>query len=148
MKLFRSCLLLVAAVAALPAAAADGADGTQLVAAAVSGRAFEVRDLLAEGADANTKNAGGRPVIVLAGFNGNLRTVRALLAAGADVNAVDANGTSALIAASALGHADVVDLLLATDVLSEGQNLQQAQAVISYDMPWNPQRVVQRKHTG
>lgn len=37
-----------------------------------------------------------------------------------------------------------VDLLLATDVLSEGQNLQQAQSVISYDMPWNPQRVIQR----
>lgn len=37
-----------------------------------------------------------------------------------------------------------VDLLISTDVLSEGQNLQQAQAVISYDMPWNPQRVVQR----
>ena len=39
---------------------------------------------------------------------------------------------------------DEVDLLVATDVLSEGQNLQEAQAVISYDMPWNPQRVVQR----
>ncbi|MHB1537415.1 MAG: C-terminal helicase domain-containing protein [Solirubrobacteraceae bacterium] len=37
-----------------------------------------------------------------------------------------------------------VDLLLSTDVLSEGQNLQQAQEVVSYDMPWNPQRVVQR----
>jgi superfamily II DNA or RNA helicase len=37
-----------------------------------------------------------------------------------------------------------VDLLLSTDVLSEGQNLQQAGAVVSYDMPWNPQRVVQR----
>jgi superfamily II DNA or RNA helicase len=37
-----------------------------------------------------------------------------------------------------------VDLLLATDIVSEGQNLQDAQAVISYDMPWNPQRVVQR----
>lgn len=37
-----------------------------------------------------------------------------------------------------------VDLLLSTDVLSEGQNLQQAQAVVSYDMPWNPQRIVQR----
>ena len=37
-----------------------------------------------------------------------------------------------------------VDLLLSTDILSEGQNLQQAGAVISYDMPWNPQRVVQR----
>ena len=37
-----------------------------------------------------------------------------------------------------------VDVLLSTDILSEGQNLQQAQAVLSYDMPWNPQRVVQR----
>ena len=37
-----------------------------------------------------------------------------------------------------------VDLLLSNDVVSEGQNLQQAAAVISYDMPWNPQRVVQR----
>ena len=39
---------------------------------------------------------------------------------------------------------DEVDALIATDVLSEGQNLQQAQAVVSFDMPWNPQRVVQR----
>lgn len=37
-----------------------------------------------------------------------------------------------------------VDLLLSNDVLSEGQNLQQAGAAVSYDMPWNPQRVVQR----
>ena len=37
-----------------------------------------------------------------------------------------------------------VDVLLSTDILSEGQNLQQAQSVLSYDMPWNPQRVVQR----
>jgi superfamily II DNA or RNA helicase len=37
-----------------------------------------------------------------------------------------------------------VGMLISTDVLSEGQNLQQAQAVVSYDMPWNPQRVVQR----
>lgn len=37
-----------------------------------------------------------------------------------------------------------VDLLLCNDVLSEGQNLQQAAMAISYDMPWNPQRVVQR----
>ncbi len=37
-----------------------------------------------------------------------------------------------------------VDVLLSTDVLSEGQNLQQAQAALSFDMPWNPQRVVQR----
>ena len=36
------------------------------------------------------------------------------------------------------------DLLLSNDVLAEGQNLQQAAAVVSYDFPWNPQRVVQR----
>ena len=37
-----------------------------------------------------------------------------------------------------------VDVMISTDILSEGQNLQQAQAVLSFDMPWNPQRVVQR----
>ena len=41
-------------------------------------------------------------------------------------------------------RAAVIDVLLSTDILSEGQNLQQAQAVLSYDMPRNPQRVVQR----
>ncbi|MYH50676.1 MAG: DUF2075 domain-containing protein [Gammaproteobacteria bacterium] len=41
-------------------------------------------------------------------------------------------------------HDGEVDLLLSNDVLSEGQNLQQAAAVISYDIPWNPQRMVQR----
>lgn len=46
--------------------------------------------------------------------------------------------------AEATASGGEVDLLLATDVISEGQNLQQAQAVISFDMPWNPQRVVQR----
>ena len=45
--------------------------------------------------------------------------------------------------AAASEHGEI-DVLLSTDVLSEGQNLQQAQAVLSYDMPWNPQRVVQR----
>ncbi|MFI5279067.1 MAG: helicase-related protein [Gemmatimonadales bacterium] len=36
------------------------------------------------------------------------------------------------------------DILIATDVLSEGLNLQDAQAVVSYDLPWNPVRVMQR----
>jgi superfamily II DNA or RNA helicase len=37
-----------------------------------------------------------------------------------------------------------VDLLLATDVLAEGLNLQDARHVISYDLPWNPVRLLQR----
>ena len=37
-----------------------------------------------------------------------------------------------------------VDILIATDVLSEGLNLQDASAVVSYDLPWNPVRLMQR----
>jgi len=37
-----------------------------------------------------------------------------------------------------------VDILITTDVLSEGQNLQDADMVINYDIHWNPVRVIQR----
>lgn len=36
------------------------------------------------------------------------------------------------------------DLLLTTDILAEGQNLQQCGIVINFDLPWNPMRLVQR----
>lgn len=36
------------------------------------------------------------------------------------------------------------DILLASDKLSEGVNLNRAGAVINYDIPWNPTRVIQR----
>lgn len=37
-----------------------------------------------------------------------------------------------------------IDILIATDVLSEGQNLQDASMVVNYDIHWNPVRVIQR----
>ncbi|MEX2285019.1 MAG: DEAD/DEAH box helicase, partial [Gemmatimonadota bacterium] len=37
-----------------------------------------------------------------------------------------------------------LDVLVATDVLSEGLNLQDASTVISYDLPWNPVTLMQR----
>jgi len=37
-----------------------------------------------------------------------------------------------------------IELLVATDVLSEGQNLQDAQYLINYDLHWNPVRMIQR----
>jgi len=40
--------------------------------------------------------------------------------------------------------ADLYDIAVATDVLSEGVNLQQAGHIINYDLPWNPMRLVQR----
>jgi SNF2 family DNA or RNA helicase len=39
---------------------------------------------------------------------------------------------------------DDYDVLVATDKLSEGVNLNRAGAVINYDIPWNPTRVIQR----
>lgn len=37
-----------------------------------------------------------------------------------------------------------IQILFSTDVLSEGQNLQDADVVINYDLPWNPVRIIQR----
>ncbi len=37
-----------------------------------------------------------------------------------------------------------IDILIATDSLSEGQNLQDADMVINYDIHWNPVRIIQR----
>ena len=43
-----------------------------------------------------------------------------------------------------IGSPDEVDVLISTDVLSEGQNLQDADCVVNYDLHWNPTRMVQR----
>lgn len=37
-----------------------------------------------------------------------------------------------------------IDLLIATDCVSEGQNLQDCDTVINYDIHWNPVRIIQR----
>lgn len=37
-----------------------------------------------------------------------------------------------------------IDILISTDVLSEGQNLQDCGVIINYDLTWNPIRLVQR----
>lgn len=52
------------------------------------------------------------------------------------------------LAAFAPGHRGgatlEADILVATDVASEGLNLQDASLVVNYDLPWNPVRVMQR----
>lgn len=37
-----------------------------------------------------------------------------------------------------------IDILIATDCLSEGQNLQDSDLVVNYDIHWNPVRLIQR----
>lgn len=42
------------------------------------------------------------------------------------------------------GIHDSIDLIIATDCISEGQNLQDCDFMINYDIHWNPVRIVQR----
>jgi hypothetical protein len=41
-------------------------------------------------------------------------------------------------------HTEEIDLLIATDCISEGQNLQDCDLLINYDIHWNPVRIIQR----
>jgi hypothetical protein len=43
-----------------------------------------------------------------------------------------------------IGDDEEVDLLVATDVMSEGLNLQDGDVVVNYDLHWNPVRLIQR----
>ena len=47
-------------------------------------------------------------------------------------------------AAELVGDEKEIDILISTDVLSEGQNLQDCGYLINYDLHWNPTRMVQR----
>jgi hypothetical protein len=42
------------------------------------------------------------------------------------------------------GSADCIDILIATDCISEGQNLQDCDYLVNYDIHWNPVRIIQR----
>lgn len=41
-------------------------------------------------------------------------------------------------------EAQMIDVLVATDVMGEGLNLQDANAVVNYDIHWNPLKLIQR----
>lgn len=41
-------------------------------------------------------------------------------------------------------RADEIDILIATDCISEGQNLQDCDYLVNYDIHWNPVRIIQR----
>lgn len=45
---------------------------------------------------------------------------------------------------TSLSKSEEIDLLIATDCISEGQNLQDCDYLINYDIHWNPVRIIQR----
>lgn len=48
------------------------------------------------------------------------------------------------VASQRTAEGQAIDVLISTDVLSEGQNLQDCGVLINYDLTWNPIRLVQR----
>jgi hypothetical protein len=46
--------------------------------------------------------------------------------------------------ASMANFVEEIDILIATDCISEGQNLQDCDTLVNYDIHWNPVRIIQR----
>ena len=85
----------------------DGA----LLAAARTGHASTVKDVIASGANVNVKDEHGNTPLLEAARNGHDDVVRALLAAGADAKAKNEDGKTALMLALQNSHEDAVRAL-------------------------------------
>jgi hypothetical protein len=98
-----------------------------------------IEEALAADADAGGARFGERryTVVTGAGDEGPAERLRRVHEFSPETTAEEAGG-------GPVSPEDEKDLLIATDVLAEGQNLQQARYIINYDMPWNPMRLVQR----
>ena len=88
----------------------------------------------------------------LQGLADKLNLNIAMVSGDATLTTVGSNNFNSILdnfAPVARGRSDTVrgstiDLLIATDCISEGQNLQDCDAVLNYDIHWNPIRIVQR----
>jgi hypothetical protein len=85
----------------------------ELIKGAQRGGAQRVKELIAQGADVNTKRRSGWTSLMIASRRGHTETVNALLAAGADVNTKEPTGRTSLMMASRKGHTEIVKALLA-----------------------------------
>ena len=129
-----------------------------------------LRDVIAEKCR-NPINPGNRKVIVFTAFTDTARYLydqlapwakselhlESALIAGSGSNQTTLSGLrkdqSTLLSAFAprskerpesLAIEGDIDLLIATDCISEGQNLQDCDWLINYDIHWNPVRIIQR----
>ena len=83
----------------------------ELIRAAAKGDAGGMKQLLAEGADINAKDAGGWTPLLHAAWNGKTAIVLNLLVSGADIQAANNAGETALVKAGQRGFTDIIHLL-------------------------------------
>ena len=142
----------------------------QQVDAARDAKLAKLRDML-EQKCSNPINKGNRKVIVFTAFSDTAQYLYAQLAPWAKATlGIDAalvtggagiqttlpglrKSMSSVLSAFAprakerpddLADEGEIDLLIATDCISEGQNLQDCDWLINYDIHWNPVRIIQR----
>jgi ankyrin repeat protein len=94
-----------------PAKAPVTLDG-KLYAAAESGDADRVRELIAQGAKVDSVSDKGVPALAAAASEGHAAAVRALLESGADVTLANRYGATALHIAAGQGRDEVIKVLL------------------------------------
>ncbi|TCP60649.1 SNF2 domain-containing protein [Rhodovulum bhavnagarense] len=130
-----------------------------------------LRDLIADKCN-NPINAGNRKIVVftafsdtanylyenIAGWAKDTLGINAAQITGSGTNKTNMPGQSnnfdSLLAAFSPfskerskideGATEEIDLLIATDCISEGQNLQDCDFLVNYDIHWNPVRIIQR----
>ncbi len=121
--------------------------------------ASDTRDLKAEALERLLDGAPGKTIV----FTDARATARYLLQRFGARRAAAVFGTAGRFAAGEATRHEVLrafapvsqgvappaaaletDLLIATDLLSEGLNLQDAERVVHYDVPWSPARLAQR----
>jgi uncharacterized protein len=84
-----------------------------LLRASAKGDLATVKKLIAEGADVNAADAGGRTPIIEAAWAGHVDVVKFLVEKSADVTIMDNAGYTALMRASEEGHLPVATYLIA-----------------------------------
>ncbi len=123
----RRCIALAALLATGFSLVAPGAHAqpspADLAVAAANDRVQEVKRLLAAGADPDSVDRNGDPVLVIAVRAGSAATVDLLLAARANVNARNGFGDTALMVASLGGRSDLVRKLRASRRRRESEGL-------------------------
>ena len=86
----------------------------------------------------------GKKIILFSFFKATLRYLKARLEKDGVLSQLLYGGLDKDIALSNFQSSSTVNMLLASEVASEGVDLQFSSLVINYDLPWNPMRVEQR----
>lgn len=82
-----------------------------LLFAARDGDAKRVKQLLADGADADGSISEGWTALMISTVNGHKDVARSLLTHGVDLNARNANGWTAMMIAVRKGYGEIVEML-------------------------------------